>query len=49
MIGKLVFHKELGRGIVEKVSPSKSLVQVRFKHAGKEIVLSSTLQILNIE
>ncbi len=49
MIGKLVFHKELGRGIVEKISPSKSLVQVRFKHTGKEIVLSSTLQILSYE
>lgn len=47
MIGKLVFHKELGRGIVEKISPSKSLVEVRFKHTGKEVVLSGTLQILN--
>jgi hypothetical protein len=49
MIGKLVFHKELGRGIVEKISPSKSLIEVRFKHAGKEVVLNSTLQILSYE
>ena len=47
MKGKLVFHKELGRGIVENVSPSGSLITVRFKHFIEQVVLSGTLQVLN--
>jgi hypothetical protein len=47
MKGKLVFHKELGRGIVENVSPSRSLITVRFKHYAEQVVLSGTLQVLN--
>ena len=40
---QLVHHKEFGRGLIQKVSPSASLIQVKFKHLGNQTVLSSTL------
>jgi hypothetical protein len=30
-VGKLVFHSEFGRGLIGKVSPSRSLIMVNFK------------------
>lgn len=41
--GLLVYNKEFGRGIVNKISPSGSLVEVRFKHFGYQVVLSGSL------
>jgi hypothetical protein len=44
--GKLVYHREFGRGLVVKKSPSGSIVQTRFKHCGLQITLSSDLTIV---
>jgi len=46
--GSLVYHKEFGRGIVERKSPSASLIEVRFKHFVNTIVLSSSLKTLRV-
>ena len=43
----LVYSKEFGRGIVAKISPSKSIILVRFKSYGPVQVISSSLVILN--
>jgi len=44
--GQLVFHREFGRGLVVKKSPSGSIVQTRFKHFGLQTTLSSDLTCL---
>ena len=41
--GTLVFNEENGRGLVIKTSPSKSLIEVNFKHKGAIVVLKSSL------
>lgn len=46
-VGKLVFHSEFGRGLIGKVSPSKSLIMVNFKHFGSRTVLSGSLIVLS--
>ena len=45
-IGELVNHNNFERGIIEYISPIKSIIVVRFKHYGYKSVLSSTLTIL---
>ena len=40
-----VYHKNLGKGTITAISPSKSLVEVYFNSHGKEVVLSSSLTI----
>ena len=44
--GQLVYHREFGRGLVVKRSPSGSIVQTRFKHFDLQITLSSDLTIV---
>ena len=44
--GTLVSHNNFERGIVENISPSGSVITVRFKHYGYKAVLSSSLNIL---
>jgi hypothetical protein len=44
--GILVYHNNFERGIVENVSPSGSIISVRFKNFGYKAVLSSTLEII---
>jgi len=44
--GSIVFNNELGRGIVEKISPSGSLVRVRFKHFTTQVVLRSSIRLI---
>lgn len=46
-IGKLIYHEDFGRGIIEKKSPSGSLIGVRFKKYEERVVLSSSLTLLN--
>ena len=43
--GSIVFNNELGRGIVEKISPSGSIVRVRFKH-NTQVVLRSSIRLI---
>ena len=43
-IGSLVFSKEFGRGIIEKISPSNSLMEVRFKNFPNVVLLSTSLE-----
>lgn len=44
--GSIVFNNELGRGIVEKISPSGSLVRVRFKNYSTQVVLRSSIRLI---
>lgn len=44
--GQVVYSEEFGRGVVDKTSPSKSLVSVKFRHYGVRTLLSSSIQIV---
>ena len=46
-VGQLVYNKEYERGIIQKISPSGFLVQVKFQNFGEQILLISTLTELN--
>lgn len=45
-IGSLVYNKTFGRGIVEKISPSKSLVVIQTKFFGQRTVLFCSLTLI---
>lgn len=45
-LSQLVHSKEYGRGIIEKISPSKSIYLVRFKNFGELKVLSSSVTLV---
>jgi len=44
--GSLVYSQDFGCGIIEKISPSKSLIEVRFEDFPQKVVLSSTLELV---
>lgn len=45
-LNTLVHHSDYGRGLVTKISPSKSLVEVNFNHFGLITVLNYCLTII---
>lgn len=44
--GQLVFHKEFGRGIISKISPSGFIILVRFKNFMPRQVINGSLQLI---
>jgi len=47
VVGSLVYSNNLGTGRVEKISPSKSLVEVNFEDYPKQTVLYSSLMVVD--